>query len=256
MNIIWGYDMSEKMSLKELLQTQEYKESNTVLPIILGVDTQNKVTIEDLRDVFSILIGGNSGSGKTTLINTLLTSLTTKLSEKECKIAIFSSKSGDFKQWNNDKHVFIQSGTNDCVAHFNSILKIIDDRSRILSENNASNAMAYRNKTHNSDMPCIVVIMDDLSDFIQCSDNDTRNFIKTICAKSNMVDIYVITATNQYDLLDDITKAHFITRIAFKTNNYTESVAILEESGAESLSKGDVLYSCGGRIPLKIHTTK
>lgn len=242
------------VSLNELLKTKEYNESNAVLPVILGVDTHNSVVIKDLRDVFSILIGGKIGSGKTTLINTILTSLTTKLSEKECKIAIFSSKSGDFTQWNNDKHVFIQSGTNDCITNFNTILKIIDDRSRILSENNASNAMAYRNKTHNSDMPCIVIIMDDLSDFIQCSDNDTRNFIKTVCAKSNMVDIYVITATNQYYLLDDITKAHFITRIAFKTNNSTESVAILEESGAESLSKSDVLYSYGGRIPLKIHT--
>ena len=241
-------------SLNELLKTKEYNESNAVLPVILGVDTHNSVVIEDLRDVFSILIGGKIGSGKTTLINTILTSLTTKLSEKECKIAIFSSKSGDFTQWNNDKLVFIQSGTNDCITNFNTILKIIDDRSRILSENNMSNAMEYRYKTNNDDMPCIVVIIDDLADFIRFADNDTKNFIQKVCHKSNMVDIYVITATNQYDLLDDITKAHFITRIAFKTNNSTESVAILEESGAESLSKGDVLYSCGGRIPLKIHT--
>lgn len=248
--------MQGDVLLNDLLKTKEYKESNAVLPMILGMNAQNKVVIEDLRDVFSILIGGNSGSGKTTLINTLLTSLTNKLSEKECKIAIFSSKPGDFTQWQNDKHVFIQSGVNDCIINFNSILKIIDDRCHILSENKVSNAIAYRNKTNNDNMPCIVVIMDDLSDFIQYSGNDTKNFIKTVCAKSNMVDIYVISAINKSDILDDITKAHFITRIAFKTNNVTESVDILEEAGAESLSKSDVLYSCGGRIPLKIHTTK
>ena len=42
-------------SLNDLLKTKEYKESNAVLPVILGMNAQNKVVIEDLRDVFSIL---------------------------------------------------------------------------------------------------------------------------------------------------------------------------------------------------------
>ena len=244
--------MKDNILLNDLLKTKEYQESNAILPVILGADKKGITIVNDLREMFSILVAGKSGSGKSVFINSVLKSLTYKLSDKECKFAIFSSKNTDFEQWQNDNHLLFKSDTNDCIKQFNSIIEIINDRCRILSENKVKSAIEYRKKTNNDDMPFIIVIIDDLSDFINYA--HTENFIKTICENSNTVDVYIITSTNKTDTLNETLMANFITRIAFQTSNAKESESILEESGAELLLPyGEALYSWTLHLPVKFY---
>lgn len=246
--------MKGDVSLNDLLKTKEYKESNAVLPVILGVNDNGIAEINDLRELFSILIAGKIDSDKYAFINSILKSLTHKFSVEQCKIAIFSSKKTDFGQIENNNYLLLKGNSDNCINNFNSILEIVKERQRILSENKVKNAIEYRKKTSNGDMPFIIVVIDDLSDFINSTQKETENFIKTICEKSNTVDVYIISATNKIDILNETLKANFLTRVAFKLLNIKESESILEESGAELLlSDKAFLYSWALHMPVKIH---
>jgi len=63
------------VTLRELLESKEFKSSNATLTFAVGKDIAGKTVVTDIAKMPHVLIAGATGSGKSVCINTLILSI-------------------------------------------------------------------------------------------------------------------------------------------------------------------------------------
>lgn len=82
----------ELVYLKEILQSQAFKNSNSPLTIALGKDISGNPVITDLRKLPHLLIAGSTGSGKSIFLHSVILSLIYKSTPEEVKFLMIDPK--------------------------------------------------------------------------------------------------------------------------------------------------------------------
>ena len=224
-------ETGQQILLENLLKSKDFKNTDATLPIILGTDTFGNITIKDLREIPHILVAGRTGCGKSVFLNCVLKSLKTAMPASECKFIIIDPKGTDYDMWKSDKQK--------------------------LQDRKVKNIEEYKKKTKNSDMPYVVVIIDEFADLMTVARKEVEGLVQYITQTSRAVGVHLIIGTQHYDgkTLPGIIKAILPTRIAFYARTSAESKQILGERGAENLLPcADMLFSDAGRRPIRIHT--
>ncbi len=248
--------------LDKLLKTQEFKQTNAILPVILGVDTFGTPIIQDLQKFPHLLIGGRTGSGKTNLLKSMLKSLSEKLKPSECQFIIIDTKSIEFagtNEWEKEKHLYmpIINDTYEAINILKSMVQTMEERYQILKKHKVKTIKEYKEKTHKNDMPYIIVAIDELSDLMVVAKKDMEVNLQHLLQKARSTGIHFVIATQRYssDVVTNIIKANFPTRASFQTRTSKDSKIILGESGAENLLPyADMLFSEAGRSSVHIHS--
>lgn len=244
--------------LDKLLKTKEFKNTDAVLPIILGVDTFGEIMIADLRKLPHMLVAGRTGSGKSVLFNSILNSLKSAVSATECKFIIIDPKGVDYDIWDADKHLLepvIKCDVDAATKKLQEVTELIDERYQKLQDNKVKNVEEYKKKTNKKDMPYIVVVIDELADLMSCAKKQTERCVQYVAQKARAVGIHLIIGTQRPDALSGIIKANMPTRVSFQARTTVNSMQMLGEKGAENLlPNADMLFSDAGRIPVRIHT--
>lgn len=246
--------------LENLLKSKEFKNTDATLPIILGTDTFGNITIKDLREIPHVLVAGRTGSGKSVFLNCVLKSLKTAIPASECKFIIIDPKGVDYDIWESDKHLMcpiVKLDAKMAVHKLREVSELIKERHQKLQDRKVKNIEEYKKKTKNSDMPYVVVIIDEFADLMTVARKEVESCVQYIAQKSRAVGVHLIIGTQHYDskTLPGIIKAILPTRIAFHTRTSAESRQILGERGAENLLPcADMLFSDAGRRPIRIHT--
>lgn len=242
--------------LENLLKSKEFKNTDATLAIILGTDTFGNITIKDLRKIPHVLVAGRTGSGKSVFLNCVLKSLKTAMPASECKFIIIDPKGTDYDMWKSDKHLMcpiVKLNAKLAVQKLREVSELIKERHQKLQDRKVKNIEEYKKKTKNSDMPYVVVIIDEFADLMTVA----RKEVEYITQTSRAVGVHLIIGTQHYDgkTLPGIIKANLPTRIAFYTRTSAESKQILGERGAENLLPcADMLFSDAGCAPIRIHT--
>ena len=234
---------------QNLLKSEQFAKTTAVLPIILGTDISGMPVIKDLHAFPHMLICGRTGTGKTVLLKNIYESLSNKLTTKQCKFIIIDPKAYDFTEYSKNNNLLVPVITDPRYAFniFKDILNLIDDRYEILRKNQMRNVIEY-NKEHN-DMPYLVIIVDEMADFMVLNNTEFETFFKTIMSKARSVGIHLIAATQRLNS-DNYINEYMPVRICFNTTK-DKSELCLGESGAELLLPyGDMLFSEPGR-PIK-----
>lgn len=95
------------VSLKEVIESQEFKNAPSKLAVALGIDITGKPVIGDIAKMPHVLIAGATGSGKSVCINSIITSILYKADPNEVKLIMVDPKKVELDVYNGIPHLLI-----------------------------------------------------------------------------------------------------------------------------------------------------
>ncbi|MDR2635511.1 MAG: DNA translocase FtsK, partial [Campylobacteraceae bacterium] len=244
----------ETIYLKEVLESDIFKKSSSLLTIALGKDIVGNPFVTDLKKLPHLLIAGTTGSGKSVGINAMLISLLYKNSPDTLRLLMIDPKMLEFSIYNDIPHLLTPVITNSkqAIIALSNMVAEMERRYKIMSHSKTKNIESYNEKIQSEGgeiMPYIVVIIDELADLMMTSGKDVEIYIARLAQMSRAAGIHLIVATQRpsVDVVTGIIKANLPSRISYKVGQRIDSKVILDTQGAESLlGRGDMLFTPPG----------
>lgn len=255
----------QTVSMRTIIKSKKFQESQYKLPVALGSTISNDVFIADLSKMPHLLVAGATGQGKSVGLNAIIASLLYRRTPDELKFVMIDPKMVEFSLYAKiEKHYLaklpdepdpIITDMKKVVATLSSLCVEMDSRYMLLKAANTRKIEEYNSKiiAHKLNpaeghrfMPYIVVVVDEFSDLIMTCGKEVETPIARLAQKARAVGMHVIIATQRpsTNVITGVIKANFPARIAFKVSSGVDSKTILDTSGAQQLiGRGDMLVS-------------
>ena len=280
----------EMIYLRELLESDQYREEDNTLPLILGKDIEGKPMVVDLARMPHLLVAGTTGSGKSVSINTMILSLLYALTPEQCRLIMIDPKMLELSVYDGIPHLLtpVVTEPKKAIVALKWVVKEMEERYRMMSNLGVRSIAAYNIKVTEAktkgeglsktvkvgfdnetgqpimekismpmnNLPFIVVIVDEMADLMLVAGKDIETSIQRLSQMARAAGIHIIMATQRpsVDVITGVIKANFPTRISFSVTSRIDSRTILGEQGAEQLlGMGDMLYMGGGTKITRIH---
>ena len=235
--------------LREIIDSKEFEELDSKLPLPLGKDVQGRVMISELNKMPHLLVAGATGSGKSVCINTILISILYKASPEDVKLMLIDPKVVELNIYNGIPHLLIPVVTDAKKASMalDWAVKEMENRYKLFAEKNVRDVTSYNNIEDEEveKLPMIVIIIDELADLMMVAAKEVENSICRLAQMARAAGLYLIIATQRpsVDVITGIIKANIPSRISFAVSSQIDSRTILDGAGAEKLlGKGDMLF--------------
>ena len=249
--------------LKDLLLSEQMRQTTSKLAFGLGKDIAGKPIVADLAKMPHLLIAGATGSGKSVCINTIIMSLIMRTKPDELRLILIDPKRVELAGYNELPHLIGQVVTDADTAleSFIWAVREMERRYEVLQEAKVRDIIGYNEKCREDEdlepLPYIVIIVDEFADLIMTSGKDIEMPITRLAQMSRAVGMHLILATQRPSIkvITGIIKANFPARIAFQVSSRVDSRVILDMIGAERLlGNGDMLFLPPGKaLPERIH---
>lgn len=249
----------EPVYLKEVLSSQDYKDSSNKLTIALGKDITGLPFITDLVKMPHLLVAGATGTGKSVSLNAMINSLLFKLSPDMIKFLIIDPKRIELSVYKDIPHLLhpVVTEPKEATKALRWAVQEMERRYMLLSDRGVRNIEAYNRKVYKQKkggviakeedrpLPYIILVIDELADLMMISSREVEESITRLAQMARAAGIHLIIATQRpsVDVLTGIIKANFPTRISFQVSSKVDSRTILDMIGAEHLmGEGDMLF--------------
>ena len=243
---------SEKtmVSLREIVDSQEYKNAKSKLTVALGRDIQGTPTCADLAKMPHLLVAGTTGSGKSVCLNAMIVSLLYNATPDEVKLIMIDPKKVEFTVYRSIPHLLVPvvSNPRKAAGALSWAVAEMDKRYALFAEKGVRNLAGYNTYALSENlpkMPQIVIIIDELSDLMMAASNEVEDSICRLAQKARAAGMHLIVATQRpsVDVITGLIKANIPSRIAFAVKSQIDSRTIIDTQGAEKLlGNGDMLY--------------
>ena len=263
------------VTLRELFESADWESRRAVLPVALGHDLEGKPVIADLTKMPHLLIAGATGTGKSVTINTIISSLIYRYTQKHLRFLMIDPKMVELSMYNALPHFRHKVVTNNHDAA--SVLKWavfeMQRRYELLQANGAGNIADFNRKVEDGKplkhpprpkptltsvsaeapdtppeppvdetyqdgvLPFIVMIIDELADLMMTVQGEVETPLAILAQKARAIGIHLILATQRpsVNVITGLIKANFPSRIAFRVASKVDSRTILDQNGAEAL---------------------
>ena len=226
------------------------------LKVILGKDIVGRDKFIDITKMPHLLIAGQTGSGKSVSVNTLISTLISKKSEKEVKFIMIDPKMVELMPYNDIPHLLVPViiDPQQAAIALKWAVNEMEKRYKQLMENGVRNIKGYNILSYVEKMPYIVIIIDELADLMMVASKSVEESIARIAQKARAVGIHLVVATQRpsTDVITGMIKANLPSRISFALRSQIDSRTILDTSGAEKLlGQGDMLLLANGSSKLE-----
>jgi len=271
----------QMVRLSEILGSQTYHASHSVVTMALGKDIAGNPVVADLAKMPHLLVAGTTGSGKSVGINAMILSLLYKADASHTRLILIDPKMLEMSVYEGIPHLLAPVVTDMRQASnaLNWCVGEMEKRYRLMSKMGVRNLAGYNTKIRDaikreepipnpfsltpdqpeplSPLPTIVVVIDELADLMMVVGKKIEELIARLAQKARAAGIHLILATQRpsVDVITGLIKANIPTRIAFQVSSKIDSRTILDQMGAETLlGQGDMLYMPPGTgLPVRVH---
>lgn len=254
--------------LRDLLESEEFKNSKSKISFATGRDIAGKVVVSDIGKMPHLLVAGATGSGKSVCINTLIMSILYKARPDEVKLIMVDPKVVELSVYNGIPHLMIPVVTDPkkAAGALNWAVNEMNKRYQLFAEYNVRDLKGYNDKVEKikdiddpakpQKMPQIIIIVDELADLMMVAPGDVEEAICRLAQLARAAGIHLVLATQRpsVNVITGLIKANMPSRIAFSVSSGVDSRTIIDMNGAEKLlGKGDMLfYPAGYQKPVRV----
>ena len=252
----------EAVHLREVLGSDEFKESDSKLTVALGKDVAGNIQLADIAKMPHVLIAGSTGSGKSVCINSIITSIIYKSKPSEVKMVMVDPKVVELSVYNGIPHLLIPVVTDPkkAAGALAWAVQEMDNRYNLFAQKGVRDLKGYNKAIEKEEetgkLPQIVIIVDELADLMMIAAKDVEESICRLAQKARAAGMHLVIATQRpsVDVITGLIKANVPSRIAFAVSSQVDSRTILDSVGAEKLlGKGDMLFfPSGAPKPMRV----
>lgn len=269
----------EMISLRQILESEEFHESPSRLTFAIGKDISGRIRIAELDKMPHLLIAGSTGSGKSVMLNALIMSVMYKSTPDEVRMIMIDPKRLELGLYEGIPHLLTpvitepKKATN---ALRNAVLEM-ERRLKLLASYGVRNIDQFNKKVRASQekpmalfpeqseqdqpqerpLPYVLIIIDELADLMMQDRAGVEESIIRLAQMARAVGMHLVVATQRpsVDVITGLIKANFPARISFRVATRVDSRTVLDVMGAEHLlGKGDMLFLPPGTARLlRVH---
>ncbi len=270
----------DKVFIRELLESEDYRRAESKLALALGKDTTGNALVADLARMPHVLVAGATGTGKSVSMNAMIMSVLFKASPRDVRFIMIDPKMLELSVYEHIPHLLVPVVTDlkKAAAALANIMREMEMRYRLLHDKGVRNIDSYNRLIRDAalaagepaeaeeqaendvpqpaaggpadplvhrHLPRIVIIVDELADLMMTVGHEVEESITRLAQKARAAGIHLILATQRpsVDVITGLIKANFPARISFQVTSRVDSRTILDAIGAERLlGEGDMLY--------------
>ncbi|WP_287613400.1 DNA translocase FtsK [Ruminococcus sp.] len=269
-------DHRDTVSLRELIDSDEYRKAKGKLTFAVGKDIEGNIIIGDIAKMPHMLVAGTTGSGKSVFTNSIILSILYHASPDEVKLILIDPKKVEFPIYNKIPHLLIPVVTEPLKAAgaLGWAVNEMNKRYLMFEANNVKNLQEFndmvleeRNKPAEEQdevrakidlLPQIVIVVDEFADLMMAARSEVEDSVLRLAQLARAAGIHMIIATQspRADVLTGLIKSNIPSRVSLSVSSNVDSRVILDESGAEKLlGNGDLLYKpVGVKKPIRMQS--
>jgi len=257
----------EVISLRQILESDEFSSSASKLTICLGKDINGRIKVAALEGMPHLLIAGSTGSGKSVMLNSLIMSVLYKATPDDVRMIMVDPKRVELGIYEGIPHLLtpvITDAKKATNALRNAVLEM-DRRLKLLAAQGVRNIDQYNRKIRQmmgtprslfeeedlntqeelKPLPYILILIDELADLMMLERANVEEAVTRLAQMARAVGMHLVLATQRpsVDVITGLIKANFPSRISFRVATRVDSRTVLDVMGAEHLlGKGDMLF--------------
>jgi S-DNA-T family DNA segregation ATPase FtsK/SpoIIIE len=256
----------ELISLRQILESEEFSESHSRLTICLGKDISGRIKVAALESMPHLLIAGSTGAGKSVMLNSMIMSILYKATPDEVRMILVDPKRLEMGLYEGVPHLLtpvITDAKKATNALRNAVLEM-ERRLKLLAGKGVRNIDQYNRKVRQlmneprslfedeatpgedlKPLPYILIIIDELADLMMVERANVEEAVTRLAQMARAVGMHLVLATQRpsVDVITGLIKANFPSRISFRVATRVDSRTVLDVMGAEHLlGKGDMLF--------------
>ena len=256
----------ELIALRDLIDTDAFSASSSLLTLALGKDIHGEAVVTDLAKMPHLLVAGATGAGKSVGLNSMIVSLLYKALPSQLRMLMIDPKMVELKIYEDIPHLLHPIITDPKFASNALIWSVneMENRYRTLAECGVRNIDQYNSLLKDPDsyrrakklapdaptpsddpMQYIVIVIDEFADLMMVAPKDVEDSVTRLAQKARAVGIHLIIATQRpsVDVITGVIKANLPSRISYQVASKIDSRTILDTQGAEKLlGNGDMLF--------------
>lgn len=249
------------VTLREIIDTDQYKKAKSKLLVALGKDIAGNCTFADLAKMPHLLVAGTTGSGKSVCLNSMIVSILYNAKPDEVKLLMIDPKQVEFTVYNGIPHLIVPVVSDPRKASGALAWAVTEmlTRYKTFSDNNVRDISGYNSICESigqKKMPQIVIFIDELSDLMMAAPHEVEDSICRLAQMARAAGMHLVIATQRpsVDVITGLIKANIPSRISLKVSSQIDSRTIIDTAGAEKLlGNGDLLfYPVGVAKPVRI----
>ena len=254
----------EQISMRELLESDGYRRSQSKLTLALGKSIHGEPFVYDLATMPHLLIAGSTGTGKSVSVNAMLSSILFRATPDDVRLIMIDPKRLELGMYEDIPHLLtpVVVDPKQAANALRWAVHEMEERYKTLAavgvrnieqyNRNLKLAQAEKNGPVTDEegnevrpLPFIVLLIDELADLMMVAGNEVEESIARLAQMARAVGIHLILATQRpsVDVITGLIKANLPARISFRVSSKIDSRTILDGNGAEQLlGKGDMLF--------------
>ena len=263
----------EVISLRQMLESDEFQNSQSPLTMSLGKDINGRIKVAALESMPHLLIAGSTGSGKSVMINSHDHVDPVQVDAgrsshdhggsqarraRDLRRHSAPADAGDHGRAKGDQRAAQRRARDGAPAEtagragrpqhrpVQRKVRQIQQAPRSLFEEEPEEP-----KEELTPLPYILIIIDELADLMMLERHNVEESVTRLAQMARAVGMHLVLATQRpsVDVITGLIKANFPARISFRVATRVDSRTILDVMGAEHLlGKGDMLFLPPGLV--------